>query len=92
MIVNGCSHPVIGSLIERAIELLPASVHLVIGGFHLKDHRRPDIIEITQAFRRLSDGKVAPSHCTREKAIGLFSEILGAEFNPSGAGKNIHVN
>lgn len=62
VIVNGCSHPGIVSVIERTKELLPASVHLVMGGFHLKDHQGLKIKEIAQAFRRLGVEKVAPSH------------------------------
>jgi 7,8-dihydropterin-6-yl-methyl-4-(beta-D-ribofuranosyl)aminobenzene 5'-phosphate synthase len=91
VIANGCSHPGIVSVIELAKELLPAPVHLVMGGFHLKDHQRLIITEIAQTFRHLVVEKVAPSHCTGEKAITLFKEAYGASFVASGVGKIIYV-
>jgi 7,8-dihydropterin-6-yl-methyl-4-(beta-D-ribofuranosyl)aminobenzene 5'-phosphate synthase len=91
VIVNGCSHPGIVSVIELAKELLPAPVHLVMGGFHLKDHQQIEITEITQAFRRLGVEKVAPSHCTGDKAIKYFMKNYGVSFVSSGVGKIIYV-
>jgi 7,8-dihydropterin-6-yl-methyl-4-(beta-D-ribofuranosyl)aminobenzene 5'-phosphate synthase len=91
VIVNGCSHPGIVSVIELAKELLPAPVHLVMGGFHPKDHQRLEITEIAQAFKRLGVEKVAPSHCTGDKAIGYFKENYGVSFVSSGVGKIIYV-
>jgi 7,8-dihydropterin-6-yl-methyl-4-(beta-D-ribofuranosyl)aminobenzene 5'-phosphate synthase len=80
-----------GSVIEMAKELLQAPVHLVMGGFHLKDHQQIEITEITQAFRRLGIEKVAPSHCTGDKAIKYFIENYGVSFVSSGVGKIIYV-
>jgi 7,8-dihydropterin-6-yl-methyl-4-(beta-D-ribofuranosyl)aminobenzene 5'-phosphate synthase len=70
---------------------MPAPVHLVMGGFHLKDHQRLEIAEIMQTFGRLGVEKVAPSHCTGDKAIGYFIENYGVRFVSSGVGKIIYV-
>jgi len=46
-----------------------------------------DIEGIIDDFRRLGVRKVAPCHCTGDRAIGLFGEAYRENFIRRGAGK-----
>lgn len=89
VIVTGCAHPGIVRIIEQAISLTGEPVHLVLGGFHLRDVSTSGINTILADFRRLGVQRVAPSHCTGDLATRLFAEEYGSDFIASGAGSII---
>ncbi|MBN1440267.1 MAG: MBL fold metallo-hydrolase [Anaerolineales bacterium] len=91
VIVTGCSHPGIVRIVERAVELAGGPVHLVMGGFHLLDMSDAQIAAILADFRRLGVQKVAPSHCTGERAIAMFAEEYGEDFLATGAGSILRL-
>jgi len=86
VIVTGCAHPGIVAVIERVKETSDKPIHLVLGGFHLKDKTRAEIASIIQAFRRLGVERVGPCHCTGEQAITAFAEAYGDDFVSIGTG------
>ncbi|MBN1312437.1 MAG: MBL fold metallo-hydrolase [Anaerolineae bacterium] len=91
VIMTGCAHPGIVQIVEKAIELTGEPVHLVLGGFHLGDKRKAEIAAIVADFRRLGVQRVAPSHCTGDRAIAMFEDEYGDDFLPSGAGSVIII-
>lgn len=91
VIVTGCAHPGIVKIIERAKDLFNAPVHLVMGGFHLRSKNKTEMTAILADFCRLGVEKVAPSHCTGDKAVVMFTEEYGENYIQSGTGKIIHV-
>jgi 7,8-dihydropterin-6-yl-methyl-4-(beta-D-ribofuranosyl)aminobenzene 5'-phosphate synthase len=91
VIVTGCAHPGIVKIIERAKNLYDGPVYLVMGGFHLRGKNDFEMTAILADFRRLGVVKVAPSHCTGDRAIARFAEAYGEDYFQSGAGRIIYV-
>jgi len=92
VIITGCAHPGIVQIIERAIGLTGEPVHLVLGGFHLSETSGPEMAAIIADFRRLGVQKVAPSHCTGDRAIRMFAAEYGEDFLRTGAGSVINID
>jgi 7,8-dihydropterin-6-yl-methyl-4-(beta-D-ribofuranosyl)aminobenzene 5'-phosphate synthase len=92
VILTGCAHPGIIAVIEHVKETSGKPVHLVLGGFHLKDAAPTEIAAIVQAFRRLGVEHVGPCHCTGEQAMAAFAEEYGDDFVQVGTGKIIEIS
>jgi 7,8-dihydropterin-6-yl-methyl-4-(beta-D-ribofuranosyl)aminobenzene 5'-phosphate synthase len=75
IIIAGCSHPGIIEIVKKAREVIPGKpIHLVAGGFHLRDHTDEQVKDISQKLKKLEVKNIAPSHCTGERAINIFKE------------------
>lgn len=91
VVITGCAHPGIVRIVETAVALTGDPVNLVLGGFHLDDESEGEIATIIGEFRRLGVQKVAPSHCTGDRAIAMFAAEYGEDFLRTGAGSIIRV-
>jgi 7,8-dihydropterin-6-yl-methyl-4-(beta-D-ribofuranosyl)aminobenzene 5'-phosphate synthase len=91
VMLTGCAHPGIVAMIEHVKAASGQPVHLVLGGFHLKDTAPAQVAAIVQAFRRLGVEHVGPCHCTGEQAIAAFAEAYGDDFVQVGTGKIIEL-
>lgn len=91
VVVTGCAHPGIVDIVGRVKELLNTSIHLVIGGFHLRSKSMAEMTSIIADLRRFGVEKVAPSHCTGDQSIDRLAVAYGKDYIQSGAGKIIHV-
>ena len=91
VIVTGCAHQGIVSIVRRAREMFDQPVYLVLGGFHLLDKSDAQVADIVAEFRQLGVRKVGATHCTGEKAISAFAAAYGADFVPVGAGRVIRL-
>jgi len=91
VIVTGCAHPGIVQIVEKAKEMFDEPVYLVMGGFHLGDKSDRQLKVIITAFRDLGVQKVAPCHCTGDKAITRFKAEYGEDFIQAGVGSVIVV-
>jgi len=91
VIVTGCAHPGIVNIIKKAKELAKENVYLVLGGFHLFGADDAEIEKIIGSFRDLKVEKVAPCHCTGDKAISLFEKEYKDDFVKIDVGKIIEV-
>jgi 7,8-dihydropterin-6-yl-methyl-4-(beta-D-ribofuranosyl)aminobenzene 5'-phosphate synthase len=87
VIVTGCAHPGIVEMVRRAKEAVAGEVRLVMGGFHLGDAGRARIEAIIADFRELGVQRVAPSHCTGDRARQMFAEAYGDDCTLSGVGQ-----
>lgn len=92
VIITGCAHPGIVSIVEKVQYLFSEPIDLVMGGFHLRGASQEDIDFIVSEFQRLKVGRVAPSHCTGEKAIASFVSQYGDNCLQAGVGKVIRIN
>ncbi len=92
VVVTGCAHPGIVKVIEKAKSLFDEPVHLVLGGFHLSSANEAELTDILVEIRRLGVEKVAPCHCTGDRAIAMFAEEYGEDFIQAGVGKVIQVD
>ncbi|MCD6287162.1 MAG: MBL fold metallo-hydrolase, partial [Anaerolineae bacterium] len=68
IVITGCAHPGVVELVRQAKAVLGQSVVLVTGGFHLGSASQIRIAGIVDAFRELGVQRVAPCHCTGDRA------------------------
>jgi 7,8-dihydropterin-6-yl-methyl-4-(beta-D-ribofuranosyl)aminobenzene 5'-phosphate synthase len=91
VVITGCAHPGIVRIVEQAAALTGGKVYLVLGGFHLGEKSQAEIAAILADFRRMGVEKVAPSHCTGDRAIAMFAAEYGEDFLRTGAGSILHL-
>ncbi|ACX73088.1 beta-lactamase domain protein [Methanocaldococcus vulcanius M7] len=92
IIVSGCSHPGIVSMIKKAIHLSGVNkVYAVIGGFHLIDANEDRINKTIAHLKKLGVERIYTGHCTGFKAEYRLSEEFGERFERLHAGKVIEI-
>jgi 7,8-dihydropterin-6-yl-methyl-4-(beta-D-ribofuranosyl)aminobenzene 5'-phosphate synthase len=84
IVMTGCAHPGIVEIVRQAKRY--GDVYLVLGGFHLGDKSVQEVETIIAELKRLGVHKIAPCHCTGERAIQQFKAAFGADFISAGAG------
>jgi len=92
VVVTGCGHPGVARIVAAVRSRRTEAVHLVLGGFHLRDSGREDIQAVIGEFRRLGVERAAPCHCTGDRAIEMFSAAYGADFAKAGVGFTMIVD
>lgn len=91
IIITGCAHPGIVNIVKKSKEIANKNIYLVLGGFHLGEASDSEINSIIKNFRELEVKKVAPCHCTGDKAIQLFEQEYKDDFIKNGVGKIIKI-
>lgn len=91
VVVTGCAHPNVADMAEQVRRFHGKGIHLLMGGFHLRDRSDAEIRSILARLRALGVRKVAPSHCTGDPAIRIFREEWGENFVEGGLGAVIQV-
>jgi 7,8-dihydropterin-6-yl-methyl-4-(beta-D-ribofuranosyl)aminobenzene 5'-phosphate synthase len=87
VVLTGCAHPGIVNIVKRAKEVVPKRpVALVMGGFHLGSASDKELQRLIQDFRQLGVKKVAPSHCSGERARASFQTEFNEAYVAGGAG------
>ena len=89
IIITGCAHPGIVKIIQQAKAVLPEDILLVMGGFHLMNHREETIMDVVSEFRALGVRYVAASHCTGDRARQIFAREYQQNYLPVGVGNVI---
>lgn len=92
IIVTGCSHQGIVNILKRAKEMFDKEIYLVFGGFHLMRHSEEDVKNIIEQFKDLGVAKCGATHCTGDKAIGLFKDAYGKNYVPMGTGRVLEIS
>ena len=92
VIMTGCAHPGIVELVRAAKKQRGKDVRLLIGGFHLLHHSKSRIRVTIEALEALGVAKVAPSHCTGDRAIAMFRKAWGKDFLDGGCGAVIELD
>jgi 7,8-dihydropterin-6-yl-methyl-4-(beta-D-ribofuranosyl)aminobenzene 5'-phosphate synthase len=91
VVITGCAHPGIVQITATAGKQREQKVHLILGGFHLGSTSESRIAEIVEQLRALGVEKVAPSHCSGDRAMRLFADTWKANYLSSGCGARITV-
>jgi 7,8-dihydropterin-6-yl-methyl-4-(beta-D-ribofuranosyl)aminobenzene 5'-phosphate synthase len=89
VVLTGCSHPGIVTIIEKAREVGKENVYAVVGGFHLLQQPEAAVEKIIAQFKQLGVRKVGAAHCTGIPQIEQFRKAYGADFLETGAGRVI---
>jgi 7,8-dihydropterin-6-yl-methyl-4-(beta-D-ribofuranosyl)aminobenzene 5'-phosphate synthase len=91
VIVTGCSHPGIVAIAQKAKEELGRDIYMILGGTHLLRHSEEDLRVVIHALKELGVQRMAPSHCSGDKAIAMFKEAFGDGFVQMGVGRVIKI-
>ncbi|MBS3787064.1 MBL fold metallo-hydrolase [Candidatus Bipolaricaulota bacterium] len=91
VIISGCAHPGITKLVRRSKKIVGKPPYLTLGGFHLVAKNEQEVQQVINELRSESVKKLAPTHCTGEKAINLISKGYGKDFVEFGAGTEIVI-
>jgi 7,8-dihydropterin-6-yl-methyl-4-(beta-D-ribofuranosyl)aminobenzene 5'-phosphate synthase len=91
VVITGCAHPGVAEMAQRAHSFLGKDIYLLTGGFHLGGRSDAEIRAIIRRLKALGVEKVAPSHCTGDKAIRLFRQAWGEDFIEGGLGAVIEI-
>jgi 7,8-dihydropterin-6-yl-methyl-4-(beta-D-ribofuranosyl)aminobenzene 5'-phosphate synthase len=87
--VTGCAHPGVVNIVRKAREIAADKVHLVVGGFHLGGASTSEIESIIDSFSQMGVERVAPCHCSGDRARRLFREHYGEGYIECGVGTRI---
>jgi len=87
VVITGCAHPGIVSIVERARIVSEADILLVVGGFHLANRTRSEVQRIAEDLLALGVQYVCPTHCTGDEAIAVFEEAFAGAFLRGGVGR-----
>jgi len=90
ILITGCAHPGIVSVIEHTKEMYENDkVLLVMGGMHLRGGKESWIKSIIADFKRLGVVNVGICHCSGDHARTLFKEEYGKHYFEIGVGASI---
>jgi 7,8-dihydropterin-6-yl-methyl-4-(beta-D-ribofuranosyl)aminobenzene 5'-phosphate synthase len=91
VILVGCSHPGIETVLAAATAIDPA-VRLVVGGLHLGAASDDAIESIVRSLRdKYKVGRIAPGHCTGEPAFAALRKAFGDRYVYAGLGTLIRL-
>ena len=91
-VITGCSHPGIVAMVKAAHECFPnPSLRLVLGGFHLRDQAPAAVRAVAEELRAMGVERIAPTHCTGDRAVAVFKEVFGEDFVPVAAGTRLET-
>jgi 7,8-dihydropterin-6-yl-methyl-4-(beta-D-ribofuranosyl)aminobenzene 5'-phosphate synthase len=91
IVMTGCAHPNVVDIARRAHEYLGKDIYLLIGGFHMLGMSDREIGDIIDRLEKLGVQRVAPSHCTGNKAVAAFQAAWNNRFIASGCGTVIRI-
>jgi len=77
VLITGCAHPGIADMTARARDVVGEPVHMVLGGFHMRDDSHREIDDVIGRLTALKVERVGPCHCTGDRARKLFKKRYG---------------
>ncbi len=92
IIVSGCSHSTIESIVKETKKVRRGKIYLVAGGFHLIPYNRESIEALA---KRMHDEygveSVAPAHCTGHLGFSVFQKQFGDRYRFFGLGETLNL-
>ena len=92
VVITGCAHPGIVSIVKKAREIIPKNVYMVFGGFHMLRHSEKAAQEVVDTVKELGVKYCGATHCTGDEAIAMFQKAFGENYVKMGTGKVIEIN
>ena len=80
VVVVGCSHPGIVTIVKEVKQAFGAPVYGVIGGFHLRYSSMADVRLCANTLKEEGVGMVVPLHCTGWRAERIFKDVYREGF------------
>ena len=91
VVITGCAHPGIVSIVRQAKKMAKGDVALVVGGLHLLEVSLSQVKQVVADLRALGVRQISPTHCTGEAAIATFADEYGEGYVQGGAGRVVKV-
>lgn len=90
-LIVGCGHPGVDRMVRKVNRKFDQPVYLVIGGFHMEEFTDEEIDDVIGCFKACGVEKVAPGHCTGQRAMDKFRKTFQHSYIRSGTGKVIEL-
>jgi 7,8-dihydropterin-6-yl-methyl-4-(beta-D-ribofuranosyl)aminobenzene 5'-phosphate synthase len=92
VVISGCSHSTIESIIQETKKVRKGKIHLVVGGFHLIPYKRDYIEGLAKRMKEEYEVEsVAPAHCSGHLGFSIFQKTFGDKYRFFGLGERITV-
>ena len=91
VVIVGCSHPGILSMLEQIRRQSGRPLYLVIGGFHLLGQSDTEVHQIATAMQGKGVAYVSATHCTGEAAARVFRDVFRDRYVSAGVGAVIDL-
>lgn len=87
VLIVGCSHSMVETIVRTTREQLKRPIGLVYGGYHLLPYKSEEIRGIaTRMKEELGVAAVAPTHCTGHAGFKVFGEVFAGHYFAAGLG------
>jgi len=91
VLVVGCSHPGIETIVAEAVKLNP-HIHFLTGGLHLVTAQDPVIKAVARALHdTYKVDFIAPGHCSGEPTFTVLQKAFGDRYLYAGLGTTLSV-
>ncbi len=90
-VITGCAHPGIINIVKRAKKVLGKTIFYALGGFHLMDSSKGEIIYTIETLKKLGVKYITPTHCSGDLSIKMFREVYKDRFIEGGVGAIIEI-
>jgi 7,8-dihydropterin-6-yl-methyl-4-(beta-D-ribofuranosyl)aminobenzene 5'-phosphate synthase len=91
VVLVGCSHSTVETIVAAVKEATQKSVRLLAGGYHLLPYDRKAIGGIVGRLKKLGVKQVAPAHCTGHLAFKLLRDAYAKDYLFFGLGEKLMV-
>ena len=92
VILVGCSHSRVDTIVSEAKQHLERDIHLVYGGYHLLPYKEEEVISIAKRLKEdLGVKEVAPAHCTGHLGFHWFKELYGERYHMAGLATRVDL-
>jgi len=91
VVVTGCAHPGIMPMVEKARTIVSGPVRLAFGGFHLFKTNEARLRTMAVAMQAAGVQKIAPCHCSGDKAREVFQQIFRDNYLAVGVGARLDL-
>lgn len=90
IVISGCSHSTIETIVQEAKKASNGKVYLVVGGFHLIPYKREYIEALANRMKtEYGIEMVAPAHCTGQLGFAVFQKAFGGNYRRFGLGDTL---
>ena len=91
IVITGCAHPGIVEVVKHAPAIGGAKPYAVIGGFHTMGFSDSRLEKIISYFQSAGVKRVAPCHCSGNRARQLFQKAYGEGYIDAKPGSVIQL-
>ncbi|MCP2045290.1 hypothetical protein [Pontibacter sp. HSC-36F09] len=90
LILAGCSHSTIETIIQETLKVRKENIRLVTGGFHLIHYDRAYIEGLAKRMHGdYGVEQVPPAHCTGHLGFSVFKQVFGDRYKFFGLGETL---